>query len=213
MAIILKVLSTLIFVLFLKSSESIHDRNLLRSAIHKLDENTLYYIPSTEGLIAHLHDILAISDIMKIYKRKVVILKFKSHHYPDLLNTGINICDSFEIYNEMVSCSNNITKEDVLISYQCYECIDNSFATSWNKYLQRYNKQIIVSKDFQYSLLHCYIGKVYYEAGIFDRDHVDFKRHILGPGLENFRISSNYLKYYSKILQMLSISSDHIVIH
>lgn len=169
-----------------------HDRKLV-------DEKLLYYIQTTEGIIAHLRELATLSDIMQIYSRNIVALPFKSHHYPDMSN-GVNICDAF-VLPLNIQCQ-SIPHEDILTKYTCYEYIRHNYL--FRSHGHHVTTNIKVSSNFSYSDIDCFIGSLNYSIGSYDNNKI--KKQPMG--IRNFPIKLDYLDHLDFIKAALNIKKD-----
>jgi len=151
-----------------------------------------YYVPTDEGIVAHLRQYDMLWNIARVVNRTVRIVGFSSLHYPDVKN--INLCQHF-LLQKPIECVDDLP-ETVLSTNNC-------IFTGAQHTPQHYgfDPEMPVDKKFNYSTIECIAGPVSLESGVYPPM---VRAHSLEEGV----FSEKYYRLLPTIRNLLSIKED-----
>lgn len=162
--------------------------------------DTLYYISTDEGILSHLRQLEILWNIANSVGKKLIVVGFQSHHYPNLKN--ILLCDYFLLPSNITCTSQNSTE-----IFNQEKCIYTGHIFPPKHY--KFPTSLETSQTFRYEDINCIAGGIVATIGVYDAWHRS--RLVKKPFFhEKYQ---KILPYIRKYLGLGSSDENYAVVH
>jgi hypothetical protein len=180
-----------------------------------MDNSSIYFFPSYDGIVSQLHQINAIYSFAKSYNRSIVVTPFISQHYESLGN--LYLCDYF-IFPNGIKCTVRtpvwIIRSKTCVTSQFnpyYKPFSNSNINPNLKSVTDVENHFKFVRDINYNTVECIAGSFY----TYPKDD---SYSLQASFSQQIQFHYKYLNLYNLTKQILNYSDDinnknFIVIH